>query len=492
MVVTRGPGQASDTRRRTVDGAGKIVVSGLTKRFGTVTAVDDLSFTVEPGTITGFLGPNGAGKTTTLRMLLGLVTPDAGSATIGGRPYRDLPRPYDAVGAALEATGFHPARSGRNHLRVYCTVNGYPRRRADEVLDLVGLSGAGRRAVGGYSLGMRQRLALATALLGDPRVLVLDEPANGLDPEGIAWLRRLLRDLAAKGKTLLVSSHLLAEAQQLVHHVVIIHRGRCVRQGSLADLAAGYGPVVRVRTPQVDRLSSALAQAGVPPERVERTGPDQLRVTGLDAEPIGRLAFRERVEVLWLAAGAAKSLVAVLAAIGLTGEFRHKTVTATFLATPHRGRVVAAKLVTYAVVGAGYGLVCIGVVAAIALAWLSTKGIHVTMTGNSVPATLAGVIATVAVFAVLGVGLGALLRDQVATVVALLIYLFVAEPIITRISALGDWTRYLPGPAASALTQVTLDNQAFLHPWQGGLVLAVYGVAFAIAGTLLAVRRDVT
>src|SRR6266540_192099 len=147
MVVTRGPGQASDTRRRTVDGAGKIVVSGLTKRFGTVTAVDDLSFTVEPGTITGFLGPNGAGKTTTLRMLLGLVTPDAGSATIGGRPYRDLPRPYDAVGAALEATGFHPARSGRNHLRVYCTVNGYPRRRADEVLDLVGLSGAGRRAV---------------------------------------------------------------------------------------------------------------------------------------------------------------------------------------------------------------------------------------------------------------------------------------------------------------------------------------------------------
>ena len=193
-----------------------------------------------------------------------------------------------------------------------------------------------------------------------------------------------------------------------------------------------------------------------------------------------------------VAGGAAKSLVAVLAAIGLTGEFRHKTVTATFLATPHRGRVVAAKLVTYAVVGAGYGLVCIGVVAAIALAWLSTKGIHVTMTGNSVPATLAGVIATVAVFAVLGVGLGALLRDQVATVVALLIYLFVAEPIITRISALGDWTRYLPGPAASALTQVTLDNQAFLHPWQGGLVLAVYGVAFAIAGTLLAVRRDVT
>src|SRR6266542_6941387 len=193
MVVTRGPGQASDTRRRTVDGAGKIVVSGLTKRFGTVTAVDDLSFTVEPGTITGFLGPNGAGKTTTLRMLLGLVTPDAGSATIGGRSYAELPAPTSQVGAVLEATGFHPARSGRDHLRVYCTLGGYRLARADEVLELVGLTQAGRRAVRGYSLGMRQRLALATALLGDPPVLVLDEPANGLDPEGIAWMRGLLR-----------------------------------------------------------------------------------------------------------------------------------------------------------------------------------------------------------------------------------------------------------------------------------------------------------
>jgi ABC-2 type transport system ATP-binding protein len=312
MVVARGPGAANNAGRGatrdggpgTVDGAGRIVVSGLTKRFGPVTAVEDLSFTVEPGSITGFLGPNGAGKTTTLRMLLGLVTPDAGSATIGGRPYQDLPRPYDQVGAALEATGFHPARTGRNHLWVYCTVNGYPHRRADEVLDVVGLSGAGRRAVGGYSLGMRQRLALAAALLGDPAVLVLDEPANGLDPEGIAWLRRLLRDLAAEGRTVLVSSHLLAEAQQFVDRVVIIHRGRCVRQGSLADLAAEQGPVVRVRTSGADRLSAALARAAVRPERITRTGPDELRVAGVEAEQVGRLAFGEGVEVLWLAAEA--------------------------------------------------------------------------------------------------------------------------------------------------------------------------------------------
>jgi ABC-2 type transport system ATP-binding protein len=282
-------------------GAGRIVVSGLTKRFGRVTAVDDLSFTVEPGSVTGFLGPNGAGKTTTLRMLLGLIRPDAGTSTIGGLSYVDLPAPADRVGSALEATGFHPARTGRDHLRVYCTTSGYPRHRADEVLDLVGLSDAGRRAVGGYSLGMRQRLALAAALLGDPRVLVLDEPANGLDPEGIAWLRRLLRSLAAEGRTVLVSSHLLAEMQQLVDRVVIIHRGRCVRQGTIAGLAAGPAAAVLVRTPRVDDLSAALTRSGVVPEDINRTGPDRLRVSGVDAEQVGRLAFGAGVELLWLA-----------------------------------------------------------------------------------------------------------------------------------------------------------------------------------------------
>jgi ABC-2 type transport system permease protein len=193
-----------------------------------------------------------------------------------------------------------------------------------------------------------------------------------------------------------------------------------------------------------------------------------------------------------VAAGAAKPLVAVLAAIGLAGEFRHKTATATFLATPHRGRVVIAKLVAYALAGAGYGVVCLAVVAAIGVPWLSTRGIHLTVTGDGVPATLAGVVAAVAVFAVLGVGLAALLREQVAAVVVLLIYLFVAEPIVTRIPALSGWTIYLPGPAASALTQLTLDDQDFLTAWQGGLLLAGYGIAFAVTGTLLAIRRDIT
>jgi ABC-2 type transport system ATP-binding protein len=275
---------------------GRIVAAGLTKTYGALRAVDDLSFTVEPGTVTGFLGPNGAGKTTTLRMLLGLITPDAGTATISGHPYRVLPAPNNQVGAVLEAAGFHPARSGRNHLRVYCTVNGYPPERVDRVLKLVGLADAGRRPVRGYSLGMRQRLALATALLGDPQVLILDEPANGLDPEGIAWLRRLLRSLADQGRTVLVSSHVLSEVQQLVDQVVILHHGRLVRQGTLADLADRQ-TWVSVQTPQADQLLAALAGAGAGQTQLQRTGPDQLRVTGLAAAEVGRLALAEEVEL---------------------------------------------------------------------------------------------------------------------------------------------------------------------------------------------------
>ncbi len=278
--------------------AGEIAVSGLTKSFGRVKAVDELSFTVTPGAVTGFLGPNGAGKTTTLRMLFGLVAADAGTATIGGRSYAALRNPHGEVGAVLEATGFHPARTGRRHLRTYCTVNGYPRARADQLLDQVGLGAAGRRAVGTYSLGMRQRLALAAALLGDPAVLVLDEPANSLDPDGIAWMRGLLREFAGQGRTVLVSSHVLSEVQQLVDHVVIIDQGRLLHQGPLADLAERSGPV-SVRTPQGERLRAALSRAGATASLI---APDQLRVTGLGVAEVGRIAFAERAEVLWLAA----------------------------------------------------------------------------------------------------------------------------------------------------------------------------------------------
>jgi ABC-2 type transport system ATP-binding protein len=215
-----------------------IDVQGLSKRFGGVTAVDRLTFTVEPGTVVGFLGPNGAGKTTTLRMLLGLVTPDEGTATINGLAYRDLPDPLHQVGAVLEASGYHPGRTARGHLRVQALAGRADESRIEDVLDLVGLAAAADRRVGGFSLGMRQRLGLATALLTDPDLLILDEPANGLDPQGVRWLRDLLRGLAAEGTTVLVSSHILAEVAQTADSVVILDRGRLVIQAALADLTA--------------------------------------------------------------------------------------------------------------------------------------------------------------------------------------------------------------------------------------------------------------
>jgi ABC-2 type transport system ATP-binding protein len=216
-----------------------VSVRGLTKHFGAVRAVQDLSFEVPAGQVTGFLGPNGAGKTTTLRTVLGLVRPTAGEALIGGMRYAELPRPRRVLGAMLEATGFHPGRRGGDHLRVLARQAGVPRRRVDEVLELVELSGAAGRRVGGYSLGMKQRLGLAGALLGDPEVLVLDEPANGLDPAGIAWLRDLLRTLSMEGRAVLISSHVLSEVAQTVDQVVIVSEGQLRFAGALGDLGGG-------------------------------------------------------------------------------------------------------------------------------------------------------------------------------------------------------------------------------------------------------------
>jgi ABC-2 type transport system ATP-binding protein len=257
----------------------RVEVRGLTKRFGAVTAVEDLSFAVDPGRVTAFLGPNGAGKTTTLRALLGLVRPTQGTALVGGRRYADLPRPQRVVGALLEASDLHPGRSGRDHLRVLAPTAGVGDRRVDELLDLVGLTAAAGRRAGGYSLGMRQRLGLAAALLGDPPVLLLDEPANGLDPEGIRWLRGFLRHLAAQGRTVLVSSHVLSEVQQTVDDVVVIARGRLVRTAPLSDLEREAGRRSRVVTPDTGALAAALGRAG---RRVRASGDGALLV---EAEP---------------------------------------------------------------------------------------------------------------------------------------------------------------------------------------------------------------
>ena len=272
-----------------------IVVDHLTKQYKKLRAVDDLSFTVSSGRVTGFLGPNGAGKTTTLRMLLGLVTPTAGTATIGGRKYVELHDPIKHVGAVLEASSAHRGRTGRNHLRMICRAAGLPDSRADEVLQLVGLTPAAKRKFKGYSLGMRQRLGIASAMLGDPRVLVLDEPANGLDPEGIRWMRDLLKALAAEGRTVLVSSHLLGEMQLLADDVVIMAAGKLIRRGRVDDVLGSMGAAqVRVRTPQPTELTDALSKinATVSPQ------PDgTLLVGGAEAAAIGHAAFAASVEL---------------------------------------------------------------------------------------------------------------------------------------------------------------------------------------------------
>jgi ABC-2 type transport system ATP-binding protein len=261
-----------------------ISVRGLTKQFGAVTAVDDLSFEVEEGTITGFLGPNGAGKTTTLRMLLGLVHATAGTALIGGVAYRRLDRPAFTVGAALEATGFHPGRTARNHLRILAVPNRIPVRRVDEVLEQVDLTDAAGRRVGGFSLGMRQRLMLAGALLGDPPILVLDEPTNGLDPAGVHWLRQFLRDRADRGGTILVSSHLLAELAMSADAVVIIKTGRLVTEGTVAELIGQTGSWVHVRTPQAAELHRTLSARGIP---AELRAPDEVLAREVTTQQVG-------------------------------------------------------------------------------------------------------------------------------------------------------------------------------------------------------------
>ncbi|MFT4305820.1 MAG: ATP-binding cassette domain-containing protein [Microbacterium sp.] len=256
---------------------------GVTKRFGPVTAVSDLTATIEPGAVTGFLGPNGAGKTTSLRLLLGLIAPTSGRASVGGRPYADLTHPLQTVGAALEASSFHPGRSAAGHLKVYARAAGIPLARIDEVLGLVGLADVAGRKVGGFSLGMRQRLGLATALLGDPGILVLDEPANGLDPEGITWMRRLLRTFANEGRTVLVSSHLLGEVQQTADQLLIMSAGRLVFAGAIEELIDPSEFATVVDSPDRPSLVQVLQRAGWLVE-VLRSG---LTVRGVEPAAVG-------------------------------------------------------------------------------------------------------------------------------------------------------------------------------------------------------------
>jgi ABC-2 type transport system ATP-binding protein len=277
-----------------------IEIEGVSKRFGSVQAVSDLSFEVEGGRVTGFLGPNGAGKSTTLRVLLGLVHPNGGTATFGGRRYEELEHPSAQVGAVLEEASFHPGRTGRNHLRILAAAGDHPPGRVEEVLEFVGIADAGNRRVKGYSMGMRQRLAIAAALLGDPEVLILDEPANGLDPPGIRWMRELLRSEAGRGRAVLVSSHLLSEVAQSVDDVVIISRGRLRASGRLEGvLGSPDGPVTRVRAADDAGLRAALRERRLD---VDQEPSGALLVRGASPEEVGEAANEQRIALTELVA----------------------------------------------------------------------------------------------------------------------------------------------------------------------------------------------
>ncbi|QLY30728.1 ABC transporter ATP-binding protein [Nocardia huaxiensis] len=270
-----------------------IELRGLTKHYGQTVAVSDLSFTVRPGQVTGFLGPNGAGKSTTMRMILGLDTPTSGSALIDGKPYHDLDKPLTKVGALLDAKWVHPNRSARSHLRWMAASNDIPASRVEEVLRLVGLSEVAGKNAGGFSLGMSQRLGLAGALLGDPGVLLFDEPVNGLDPEGILWIRRFMQRLAAEGRTVLVSSHLLSEMAQTAEHLVVIGRGRLIADTTTKDfIEKASEQSVRVRSPQLDQLRSLLTSSGmtVREEGADPEGRQALVVAGVTSDAVGKLA----------------------------------------------------------------------------------------------------------------------------------------------------------------------------------------------------------
>ena len=275
-----------------------IEAQGLTKRYGGKTAVDDLSFVVRPGVVTGFLGPNGAGKSTTMRLLLGLDRPNSGGSLIDGKSYHDLPAPLREVGALLEARAVHTGRSARNHLLAMAATNGIPKARVDEMLGLVGLDEVAGKRAGGFSLGMGQRLGIASALLGDPGTLLLDEPVNGLDPEGILWIRNLLKALAAEGRTVFVSSHLMSEMAVTASELIVVGRGRLIASGSVEEFIhrTSSGAVV-VRTKQADRLAQLLSGPG---RQVESLRAETLQVSGMDSEAVGLVAAREGIPLIEL------------------------------------------------------------------------------------------------------------------------------------------------------------------------------------------------
>jgi ABC-2 type transport system ATP-binding protein len=450
-------------------------VEHLTKRYGDSTVVDDLSFVARPGRVTGFLGPNGSGKSTTMKIMLDLASAEGGRATIGGQRYRDLDDPAATVGALLESNAFHPGRSGRNHLRVLADADGVEGGRVDEVLELVNLGAAADRRVGGYSLGMRQRLGFAAALLGDPPVLVLDEPANGLDPQGIHEMRDLLRSRAAEGHTVLVSSHLLAEVELLADDVIVIHRGRLVTSGSLQELQEEATLVRAVSTAELERVLEASGAI------VESAGDNTLVVRGLSIDDIGERAF----------AANATMGASLFGAMAVAREYAHGTVIPTFLSSPRRHRAVLAQFGAVAIVAAILGMLgAVLTVAAVALA-LPTTEYGFLVSGAGVAQVVAASTFAGAVGGVLGAGIGAIIRNTGGAVAGTFFALMIAPPLIVQMA--NEANSWVPSTLVNVLSGVESEVAAVDQVGIPAAViaLAAWAVVPAAIGLLLVQRRDI-
>jgi ABC-2 type transport system ATP-binding protein len=535
-----------------------IEINGISKRFRSVQAVRDLSFTVEAGRVTGFLGPNGAGKSTTLRMLLGLVRPDAGNAGFDGRRYEELPHPSARVGTVLEDASFHPGRSGRNHLRVLAAAGRHPQERVDHVLAQVDLTGAANRRVKGYSMGMRQRLAIAAALLGDPEVLVLDEPANGLDPPGIRWMRNLLRSQAARGRAVLVSSHMLSEVAQSVDDVVVISHGVLRGSGPLDHvLGSSEGPMTRVRSARRaaaperhrgrarrhwrarrarggargggrgrgrarDRSRRARRGLAFARGRVLRAHRGGSMRALLEAELIKLRTTRTFAALVCVAVGLSVVLtglvaalteptedsvlidvfqsdtsglfIVILAIVGISGEWRHRTITSSLLAAPDRLAFLAAKTLAFAVAGAALSVLISIMVAAVGFSVLEIRGLP-TPDGGELVDLYARNAVVAALGGAFGVAIGALVRNQAVAVVGVLLLAFAIEPALVAFAP--EVARFSPiSVLPTAVTDIDAEQAGLgeidlLAPGVALLLLLGWNAVLFAGGAGLLRSRDV-
>lgn len=503
-----------------------IEATGLSKRFGATVAVDDLSFTVPPGQVTGFLGPNGAGKSTTMRMILGLDAPTTGSVTVNGRRYRDIDRPLLEVGALLDARAIHGGRSAYDHLRALALSNAIGRSRIDEVLDQVGLRSVAHNRTAGFSLGMAQRLGIAAALLGDLAVLLFDEPVNGLDPEGVVWIRTLLRSLAADGRTVLLSSHLMSEMTLTADRLIVIGRGRLIAETTIGDmLRGGSSRCVRVRSPQAAPLASRLEERGAV---VVHEADDTLHVSGVGSDAIGALAaangwplreLAERQATLGLAAllaiflpdqlsaqdrasldttrvslgGIHLSQVAfgVIGVLAITGEYATGTIRVSLAAVPRRRVFLAAKAAAFSMVALAVAVASCVAAYLVFQGALSDDGLRSGITDPGVLRALVGGGLFLALLGLLGLALGAIVRSGAGAIATLLSLLFVPPVLLELLPHSWKTTigPYVPMQAGSQILSLRDDGSA-LSPWAGLGVFGLYVLAGIALAFVLINRRD--